>query len=108
VPFDHLPLDPPGDGVDVEPAALLGDPGEEQDLEEKIAELVAKRLRGVLVERGQRFVGLFEQIRLEGGKALFPVPGALGSYGGSRACRVWAPGFSVKIRSFPGRRKETP
>src|SRR5207253_9037945 len=65
------------DGVDVEPAALRGDPGEKQYLEEQVPELVGERVRTPGVDRVQDLVALFEDVRPERFGRLLPVPGAL-------------------------------
>ncbi len=78
----HLARDPLRDVVGAEPAALLGELREEEDLEEQVAELVAQRARRALVERRERLVGLFEQVRLEGFEGLFPVPRAFAPQAG--------------------------
>ena len=82
VALDHLARDALRDGVDAEPAALFGELREKEDLEEQVAQLVAQGLRGAAVERGERLVGLLEQVRLQGFEGLLAVPRALAPQAG--------------------------
>ena len=77
VPLDHLAGDPLGDGAEVEPAAFLGQPREQEDLEEEVAELAGEGLRFALVDRREGFVGLLEKVGLEGVEGLLAIPGTV-------------------------------
>ena len=63
--------------MDVEPAPLLREAREKDDLEQKISELALERLRAALVDGRQRFVGLLEQVCLQGFEGLLAIPGAI-------------------------------
>jgi hypothetical protein len=59
----QLLAEPPRDVRDVERALLVSELGMDGDLEQEIAELVAQPLQITGIERLQRLVRLFEQMR---------------------------------------------
>src|SRR5581483_6681527 len=76
VPADQLRDDPARDVVDVPRAVVGGHLGVERDLEQQVAELLAKAIPVVGVDRVEDLVGLLEQMAGEGPVRLLAVPGA--------------------------------
>jgi hypothetical protein len=77
MPANELLVNRPGDLREVAFALLLEEQGEEEDLEEQVAELVDE-LPGVPVQRGVGdFVGLLDRVRDDGGGRLLAIPGAV-------------------------------
>src|ERR1700761_2774143 len=80
VPADQLGHDPVGHIVDGVPGAVVplgGHLGVEQHLQQHVPEFFAERAVVAVLQRLQRLVGLFEQVRRERGGGLLGVPRAL-------------------------------
>jgi hypothetical protein len=76
MPANELLVQPARDLVRVEGSLLTPDLGVNRDLEQKIAELVAEPRWIAGIERGERFVGLLEQVRSQRRVRLFAIPRA--------------------------------
>ena len=86
VPADHLLRNDPGDGGEVEPAALLRHAGVIDDLEQQVAQFIQQRTGSWAAADGVcDLVGLLDGVGGDGGEVLRPVPGAA-------AIRITQPG----------------
>ncbi len=73
---DQLVANGCGDGIEVEPAALLGEPCLKHNLKQQIAQLIAQ-VSGIATLDGIRhLVRFFDGVRGNGGKRLLAVPRA--------------------------------
>ncbi len=77
VTADQLVGDAADDVVDREGALLLGEPRQEDDLEQQVAELLAVLVRIVPVQGVQDLVGLLQEVAPERGVSLLAIPGAV-------------------------------
>ena len=73
---DHLVVDRPGDVGEVEGGDLLGHLGVEDDLQEQIAQFVAKIAKIAALDRVGDLIGLLDGVGGDGGEGLLAVPGA--------------------------------
>ena len=76
MPADELLVQPAGDLVRVERGFLASELRVQGDLQEQVAELVAKAGRIAGIKRGERFVRLLEKVRPQRCVGLLAVPGA--------------------------------
>src|SRR5690554_5047179 len=79
VPAPHLGLQPGGDGLGVERAALFGEHDLEGEVEEEVAEFAGQGVVVLFGDGVRDLVGLFEQVGEQGRRCLRGVPGAVGA-----------------------------
>src|SRR5690606_267360 len=113
VPADELFRDGRDDVVDVKPARLACDLTVEDYLQEDVAQLFDQGPVVALIDRVQHFVGLFDQVFLEGVVILLAIPGATAGapeLGHDRDQRVegvlgWREWFTHRHDTFSWNRK---
>ena len=78
VPADELGGDRLDDAAEIEQSRLLGHAGVEDDLQQKVAELLAKVLGFAALDRVGDLVGLLDGVGRNGREGLLDVPGTAG------------------------------
>ena len=103
MPTDELFGDRGHDVAEIECALLLGHPGVKHDLQEQVAQLVAKIVEIAARDRVGDLVGFFDGVRRDRCEILFQIPGAAG-LGRAQRChdldqpRDIAGGFQISLR----------
>jgi len=72
--LDHLVVDGPGHVIDVEGAGLARHLGMEDDLEQQIAQLGAKRVHIAMLDRIGDLIGFLDGIGRDGWRSFVPCP----------------------------------